>query len=234
MVTVVVNLALIATVIVCVHIAWRANLFECALLLGRSFFAFFVALGLSGPVADLLQESFPLPLPYLEAVVCFVLWAAVFVAVQRLANSAAGGITKEMIFHGPLALPGKVVSGLVSGFLVSALFSVVLVMIPAIEGAYVEADSQVIGGLHKKAASLYAAVDVAFGSEETTAAGILRRTQVRAGVWWAKSALRKDRSLKGEELAARMAARYGGVADPKTIEELREFVRKGGLERRER
>ena len=231
---IVVNLALIATVIVCVYVAWHANLFECALLLGRSFFAFFMALGLSEPVTDLLQKSFPLPLPYLEGAVCFVLWAAVFIVVQRLVKSAAGGIIKDMKFHGLFALSGKVVCGLASGFLVSALFSVVLVMLPAVEGAYVKADTQVIGGLHGKAAALYTAVDAAFGSKETTAAGILRRTQVRAGVWWAKSAVRRDRSIKGDELVDKLAARYEGVADRQTIEELREFVRTGGFERRRR
>jgi len=231
---IVVNLALVATVAVCICVAWHANLFECALLLGRSFFAFFVALGLSEPVTELLQESFPLPQPYLEASVCFVLWAAVFIAVHRLASKAAGGTIKDMKFHALFAVPGKVACGLVSGFLVGALFSVVLVMIPAVEGAYVKAETQVIGELPRKAAALYTAVDVAFGSKETTVARILNRTQVRAAVYWAKSAIRRDRSLKGDELVAEIAARYKGVADPQTMKELREFVRTGGFEERRR
>jgi len=228
MATILINIALIGAIAVSLYVAWHVGLFECALWLGRSFFSFFIALGLSQPAADLLSSSFRIPAPYLEAAVGFVIWLAVFIVVERIARGLIKEKLSSMRFNQLLAVPARLAIGLGSGILVSGFLSLTLIMLPEVEGAYINAGAHVVGGLHRKAARLYGAIDEAFSSRRGTAEELLRHTQVRAGLSWARSQVGELKELKGEDLVNRLEKRYEGLVAPKDLEELREIIRTGG------
>ena len=227
------NAALLLAIAACVYVAWRRNLFECALLLGQSLFSLLVAVGLSAPVAAFICKSFKAPLPYAGAIACFLLWIGVFAGVGYTARTMLGDTISAMRFDDRLAFPGKVVAGLLAGYFLSSLLSLVMVTIPVIEGAYLRSDAQVVGRLHERAAAIYTLVATPRGSRESTEDRILKRTQVRAGVWWAKANVGSLDPSGQLEFVKKVGARYAGLIDARTVAELRGLARDPAAEKAE-
>ncbi len=227
------NAGLLLAIAACVYVAWRMNLFECALLLGQSLFSLLVAVGLSAPVAGFIYKFFKVPLPYAGAVACFLLWIGVFVGIGYTARTMLGDTISAMRFHDNLALPGKVVAGLLAGYFLSSILSLVMVTIPVIEGAYLRNDAQVVGRLHERAAAIYARFAASRKSRKSTEDRILRRTQVRAGVWWAKANVGSEPPSGQLEFVEKVRARYAGLIDARTVEELRGVARDPAAEKAE-
>ena len=185
--TTAINLSLAAIILIGVYSAWQLNLFENAVLLGRCFFAFYLAVGLSEPLVETFQRSFDVPVTYLRAIVSFTVWFLVFVGIERIAQSVVGKDMRKMRFHGFLAIPGKLVTGLASGFLVAGFLSLNMLMVPAIEGAFIQSEARVTADLPGRAAGLYSAFNTSFGGNGPTRKALLKRVRVPAGKEWART-----------------------------------------------
>lgn len=222
----VVNIFLLLLIGVCLYVAFHVNLFECALLLGRSFFAFFVGLGFAVPLAGAMKASFPLSTVYLETAACFLVWLGTFVAVEALARRFVGTRTiNSMKFDQLLALPARLATGLIAGFLVAGVFAVTLVSLPAVEGAYIESEANVVGGLHGRAAGLFAAGKSAFTSRKVTSHDVLRRTQIRAAKLWARRNMPGLQPVKRQRLIRDLEDRYGDLLRREDMQELWQYAR---------
>ena len=221
-----VNIFLAVLILACLFVTWNINLFECAMLLGRSFFSFFIGLAAARPAADAVEASFPLPIVYLEAAACFLVWLAAFIAIEALVRNFVSERTiNGMKFDQLLALPARVFTGLVSGFLISGVFAITLITIPTVEGAYINAGSHVIGGLHRKAAAVYAAGYSIFSSQSTDSEEVLRHRQIRAAKIWAKGQMASLAEAKRGRLVDDIKQHYGDLLTREDVRELRKYVR---------
>jgi len=224
-----INIFLAVLILACLFVTWNINLFECALLLGRSFFSFFIGLGAARPAADAVKASFPLPIVYLEAAACFLAWLAAFIAIEALVRNFVKERTiNSMKFDQLLALPARIATGLVSGFLISGVFAITLVTVPAVEGAYVGSGAQVIGGLHRKAAAVYATGYSVFMSEDITTEQVLRERQIRAVKIWAKGQMAGLSGAKRERLVQDIRKHYGDLLLEEDLRELQRYVAQQG------
>lgn len=222
----IVNIFLAVLILACLFVTWNINLFECALLLGRSFFSFFIGLGAAKPAAEAVEGSFPLPIVYLEAATCFLVWLAAFIAIEALArNFVTQRTINGMKFDQLLALPARLATGLLSGFLIGGVFAITLVTVPAVEGAYIDSGAHVIGGLHRKAAGVYATGYSIFTSESTDTDEVLRQRQVRAAKLWAKGQMPALTAAKRERLIQDIESHYGDLLTDEDKQELWRYVR---------
>ncbi|MEF8788036.1 MAG: hypothetical protein V5A84_03095 [Planctomycetota bacterium] len=191
--TTAINLGLVVIILLMTYIGWQRNLYECAILVGQVFFAPFVALGLSTPLTEMLEASFPAPTPYIRAAATFVMWVLVLVIVDKTARSGLKRReTEKMKFHETLSIPGRLGAGLASGFLIAGFLALTAVMIPQVEGRFVETDSRVVMGLPGKTTALYASLNGA-GPEERKE--FLKQMRAPAGKQWAGNDRAKLRQL---------------------------------------
>ena len=170
----VLNLALLAPLALCLYEAFHRNLFEGALLLGRTFFALVLAMALVQPASASVQEVFDMPVPYVRAVIFFALWALVLWVFEPIATAILKENGRHMRFRHEH--PGRVVVGLLSGLFMTSALSANLVMMPFFEGVYFEADAEPIAGLHRLAGGV---CTTGHASEPLVA-----RMQMEAGAHW--------------------------------------------------
>jgi len=169
-----INLALIAPLALCLYEAFHRNLFEGALLLGRTFFALVLAMALFQSASDSVKEMFDLPGPYVRAIVFFVLWVLVLWVFEPIAAAILKENGRHMRFKHER--PGRVVVGLLSGLFVAGALSANLVMLPSVEGLYFKADAEPIAGLHRLAGGV-----CAMGRASDA---LIPRLQMEAGAHW--------------------------------------------------
>lgn len=181
-----INIGLILLAALCLYIAYVSNLYQCALLTGRCFFAFIFALTFSGHAAHSFQKSLSFPPPYIEAGFYLAIWIVTMVIFGTLIRSAVQEDGKKMKFQEPLSIAGRLALGLFSAILVSGALGMNAVMVPAIEGDFLRNDSEVAVQVHRKALSVYVAAANVFSSDELTVDDVLGRRQMRAGAHWAK------------------------------------------------
>ena len=189
--TAAINLGLVLVILIMIYTGWQMNLYECAILVGRAFFAPLLALGLSTPLTTALEGSFPLPTPYIRAAATFGIWALVLLIVDRAARSGLKRRdTEKMRFHELLSIPGRLASGLAAGFLIAGFLALSAVMMPRVEGLFVDSNSRVVMGLPGKTTALYASLTGSPDGKE-----LLKQLRVPAGRQWAGNNRQKMQKL---------------------------------------
>ncbi len=129
-----IDLLIYAPLPVMVFVAWRLDLFKCAVLTGRSFFAFLFSMLFFAPPARLSAAAFDVPLPYLNATWFAVIWFAVWMLLPAAVLKVIQPAPRAMKFTRPQ--PGKLLTGMIAGWFAVSAFAAFLVMIPEVEGLY--------------------------------------------------------------------------------------------------
>ena len=142
-----INVALLGVIGLCIFETLQRNLYECALFLGRTAFAFLLAMALFEPGAARFADTFDIALPYAKAAVFFLAWVLVIWGFEPFALEILKDTGRKMRFKHERE--GQVCVGLISGFLVSCALCVNLVMLPPIEGIYLQNNSQPVLRLHR-------------------------------------------------------------------------------------
>ncbi len=135
-------------------VAWRRNLFGCAMLLGRSFFAFLLSMWLFTPLARISFGAIEgVPLPYWQATWFFVLWVVVWAllpfAVFRFTRPVSGNLKFAW------SRPGKILSGLLASWFAISALAAFLFMIPEVEGMYLINETSPFFRTERRAERLY-------------------------------------------------------------------------------
>ncbi len=192
--TTAIKLGLVGIILIMVYSAWQANLFECAVLVGRSFFALLLAFAACEPLTRMLDKSFQIPTPYLRLSAAFFAWIVTIMFVDRASRSGMKRREAEkMKSHATLSLPGRVAAGAATGFFIAGFLSIIVVMVPRVEGKFVQSNSSVVFGLPSKSAAVYAALD---GKNDQGSAEVLQELRVPAGRKCAGKDPEKARKLR--------------------------------------
>ena len=214
-----INVALIAVIALCLYRTYRWNLFQCALFLGRTLFALLLAMALFEPLSQRAVGLVNLPVPYLKGMAFFLIWVLVLWGFQRLAVGVLRETGRDMEFRHES--PGRVLVGLLSGFLVGGALSVNLVMLPAIEGLYFENRALPIAGLHRPAGAVYRTLTL-------TSTDLVTLAQMDAGAHWAEEEmnqmLREGDTDGAERLIGAFEARYRRHIDTKDVRKRRDEI----------
>ncbi len=116
--------------------AWKGNLYQSALLAGRTFFAFLFSMWLFSPFSTVTKRVLPLPLPYLNAFFFLVIWIMAFVLIKYGIMRVCQPRINRMRFV--RSGPGKIIMGLIAGWILLNSLTAFMVMIPEVEGIYFE------------------------------------------------------------------------------------------------
>ena len=218
----IVNLSILGAIGVCVYVALYRNLYECAMVLGRCFFALLLGLALFGPAGRAAAGMFGIPPAYSYALSFFLIWIIVVGAFESLAGRLVKETGRGMEFNHER--PGRVAIALISGCLAGLALMVNLVMLPPVEGLFFRNDAQPVAHVHRKAAALYAALTLSRTDVVTPA-------QMEAGAHWLEGELRqrlRDKDMQGaEELVGRFIERYTRVLESEEVKARREEIVNG-------
>jgi len=189
-----VNLGLVLIIAMVTYIGWCRNLYGCAILVGQAFFAPFVALGVSTPLTEMLKASFPVPAPYIRAIATFMVWAVVLGIVDTTARSGLKRRkTEKMRFHETLSIPGRLGASLAAGFLIAGFLALIAVMVPRVEGSFVNSGSQVVMELPAQTTAVYGSLN-GIAPEKRNA--FLKQLRVPAAREWAGNDTARRRKVR--------------------------------------
>jgi hypothetical protein len=165
-----------------VYMAYRRNLFEIGLLVGRSFFGLILALALFGPVRGYAASLVDFPLAYGNAASYFCIWFAVMLGFDTVVVRMLKVKSEKMKFQ--YQTPGILVGGALVGLLMSMGLTAGGVLVPEIEGGFMEAEADPAARLPTRAESLYSAATL-------TSPGTLSNARMEAGHHWASRQIQK-------------------------------------------
>ena len=210
----IINLALIAVIGLCIFETFHRNLFQCALFLGRTGFAFLLAMALFEPASRRVVTMIEFPAPYARGLVFFLIWILVLWGFEPLAYEILKDSGRNMKFKHER--PGRLLTGLLSGLLVSGALSVNLVMLPAVEGLYFQNDAKSTAGLHRAAGGVYRILTLT--PKDTVAI-----VQLEAGRHWARERINADKR-GAERLIKTFDERYRRENEPSDVRQHREQI----------
>lgn len=222
----IVNILVMLVFFICLYVANTRNLFQCALLLGQTFFSFLLAVTLAPVVAKALEGSFAFSPASIRGVVCCAIWLVVLLSFEPVARNILRESGRQMNFHQSWVTPGRLVLGFVSSFFVAGAFSLSMVMLPVVEGSYIEdgKNAHVLLSVHEKAAGIYVAIECLIGTDRTVE-DFLRETQVQAGIEAVKNIMKQkqenNENYSAESYINALKSRYGARIKDKDVETLR-------------
>ena len=207
-----INVALIGMMGLCIFETTHRNLYECALFLGRTSFAFLLAMALFEPLGRHLADSIDLAMPYARSAVFFAIWVLVLWGFEPFALEILKDTGRKMRFNHERA--GQICVGLISGLMVIGALSVNLVMLPPVEGLYFQTSSQPICNMHRAAERIYGILTLSSTDAVTLA-------QMDAGGHWARERMpelrRRGDDRGAEQLIQTFGERYQRDDEPSSV-----------------
>jgi hypothetical protein len=212
-----INVALIGVIGLCTVETFHRNLYECALFLGRTLFAFLLAMALFEPLTPRFRATFDVAIPYANAAVFFFIWVVVLWGFEPFALEILKDTGRKMTFK--YERLGQLLVGLTSGLLVSGALSANLVMLPPVEGLYFQNRSQPIGGMHRTVEGAYRILTLSSTHAVTLA-------QMEAGAHWARERanklMREGNPQAAKQLVQTFDERYCRDTEPTHVRRYRE------------
>ncbi len=195
---------------VMILVAWRMNLFRCAMLMARSFFAFLFSMWLFGPLGRLTAGVADVPLPYLHAAWFAVIGAAAWFLLPAAVLKFVRSFPREMRFSHPRT--GRIVTGLFSGWFLMSALTAFLLMIPEVEALYFRNETYPILQRDRRRAAMRSSV--LYSSFTFTTPDALLPAQMEAAAEWIFQrigAVESMPALELEELPRIFGLRYRSV-----------------------
>ncbi|MFP4176506.1 MAG: hypothetical protein ACOCSQ_00610 [Planctomycetota bacterium] len=177
------NLIIIALFPLFAYECYQDNLFEAALALGKSFFAFIVAVGFTPELADTVSNIPQIDVVYVRPVVFLILWTAVWTSFKPLLLKALEPPSEYVKYS--YDIPGKILYGLLGGFFTASALSVFMLLIPQVEGVYSRESALPPANIHRKGLGVYRTVT--FSRTDPFAA-----QWMEAGAYWLEGEIEQD------------------------------------------
>lgn len=165
-----------------IYMAYRRNLFGIGLLLGRCFFAMVLAMALFGPVRSYAGSLVDFPRPYGNATAYFCIWFGLMLGFDAAVTRILKVKAEKMKFQ--YQTPGILVGGVLVGLLMSMGLAAGGVLLPEIEGGFMEVEGNPAARLPQRGESLYSAATL-------TSPGTLSNARMEAGYCWTRHQVRK-------------------------------------------
>jgi hypothetical protein len=194
----------------CLYMAYQRNLFEIGLLLGRTFFAFLLAMALFGPVQSYLASLVQFAEPYGNAAAFFCIWFGVMLGFDEAVTRMLKVDPAKMRFR--YKTPGFIAGGILAGMLMSLALVGGGVLLPEIEGRLLEVDKNPVGRLPSRADSLYSVLVL-------TPPGTLDTARMKAGHHWARAQAQKCLNEGKTDCVATYAAMFRKRYEPMKVPE---------------
>ena len=197
MTQILVNLFIVGVFLLCLYAALKLNLYQCALLVGQTAFAFLFAVRLAGPFAGIVSRNFNVQSAYAEGIAYFAIWAIVLFGWPRLFRMVLKQRSDKPKFTpGTASLPGKFGAGIVSAIMSTGAIAFGLLLFPRVAGAFVESETKPLGEPDKTALSIYRKTSNIFRLHDISEEE-LRLPHEKAILYWGERTM--DAYKKAEE-----------------------------------
>ncbi len=181
---------------VMIMVAWRMDLFRCAMLIARSFFAFLISMWLFAPLARLTARVADVPLPYLHAACFAVIGAAVWFLLPAAVLKVVRPFQRPMRFSHQRA--GRIVTGLLSGWFLMGALTAFLLTIPEVEGIYFRNETYPLLQHDRRRAAMRSSI--LYSSLTFTTPDVLLPARMEAAAEWFFQSVAASENTPAQEL----------------------------------